>query len=107
MNDPTAWLNVKTMMANTGKRGGKYTGFKYFTKRELMAHLGVYLLHSIYPSPQIEMKFKCNAEDPVNGSDICNRLFGKKRVTRHKEFTDFFACVNLIIPTPPTNTHPN
>ena len=57
------------MMANAGKRGGKYSGFKDFTKRELLAYLGVYLLHSISPSPQIEMKFKCHAEDPVNGSD--------------------------------------
>ena len=53
------------------------------------------------------MKFKFHAEDPVNGSDICNRIFGKQGVTRHKEFKAFFACVNPIIPTPPTNTHPN
>ena len=72
-----------------------------------MAHLGVYLLHSLSPSPQIEMKFKCHDEDLVNGSDICNRIFGKQGVTRHKEFKAFFACVNPIIPTPPTNTHPN
>ena len=83
---------MKAIMANAGKRGGKYSDFKDFTKRELMAHLGVYLLHSIFPSPQIEMKYKYHAEDPVNGSDICNRIFGIKGVTRQKEFKAFF-CV--------------
>ena len=81
------------MMANAGKRGGKYSGFKDLTKRELMAHLGVYLLHSISPSPQIEMKFEYHAEDPVNGSDICNRIFGKQCVTRHKEFKAFLRVL--------------
>ena len=83
------------MMVNSGKRRSKYSGFKDFTKRELMAHLGVYLLHSISPSPQIEMKFKCHAEDPVNGSDICNRIFGKQGVTRHKEFK---ALLRVLTP---------
>ena len=95
---------MKAMMANAGKRGGKYSGFKDFTKRESMAHLGVYLLRSISPSPQIEMKFKCHAENPVNGSDTAIVYFGKQGVTRHKEFKAFFACLNPIISTPPTNT---
>ena len=103
----TGWLNVKAMMVNASKRGGKYSDFKDFTKRELMAHLGVYLLHSISPSPLIEMKYKHHAEDPVNGSHVYNRIFGIKGVTRQKEFKAFFACVDPIIPTPPTNTHPN
>ena len=103
----TGWLNVKAMMANAGKRGGKYSDFKDFTKRELMAHLGVYLLHSISPSPLIEMKYKHHADDPVNGSHVYNRIFGIKGVTRQKEFKAFFACVDPIILTPPTNTHQN
>ena len=103
----TDWLNVKIMMANVGKRGGKYTGVKNFIKRKLIALLGIYPLHSISPSPQIEMKFKYHSEDPVDGSDISNCIYGKTGVTRHKEFKTFYACVNPIIPTPPTSTHPN
>ena len=30
LDDLTGWLNVKAMMANAGKRGGKYSGFKDF-----------------------------------------------------------------------------
>ena len=65
-----------------------------------MAHLAVYFLSAISPSPQVEMKFKNQTEDPVNGSDICHRVFGKLGVTRHKEFKAFFAGVNPIVPTP-------
>ena len=81
------------MMVNAGKRRSKYSGFKDFTKRELMAHLGVYFLHSIYPSPKIEMKFKCHAEDPVNESDICNCIFGKKKVLVDTNNSKLFLLV--------------
>ena len=45
MDDITAWLNVKAMIANAGKRGGKYADFTDFTRCELMSHLSLYLLH--------------------------------------------------------------
>ena len=53
------------------------------------------------------MKFNNQTEDPVNGSDLCHWVFGKRGVTRHKEFKAFFTGVNLIVPTPSTSTHPN
>ena len=46
------------MLLCAGKIGGKYTYFVGFNKQELMAHLDVYFLHAISPSPQVEMKFK-------------------------------------------------
>ena len=106
-DDLTSWLNTKAMMLGAGKRGGKYKDFADFSKSEVMKHLSVYLLHGISPSPQVELKFKNQLEDPVNGSDLCNRVFGKRGVTRHKEFKAFFAGVNPIVPTPPTYSHPN
>ena len=72
------------MMKNAGRRGGKYKGFKDFTKKEMMVHLGVYLLHGISPAPQIEMKFISSLDDPVNGSNICNEIFGRAGATRQK-----------------------
>ena len=68
MGDLTEWTDVKTMMANEGSRVGKYSGFVGFNKTELMLHLDIYLLHSISPSLQVEMKFKSDQEYPVNGS---------------------------------------
>ena len=72
------------MIANAGKRGGKYSDFIDFTKFELMSHLSLYLLHEILPSPRLDMKFKGKSEDQVNGFTLCNVVFGKSRVTRHK-----------------------
>ena len=84
MDYMTACLNVKAMISNAGKRGGKYIDFTDFTKCELMSHLSLYLLHAISPSPRLAMKFKSEAEDPVNGLTLCNALFCKSGVTRHK-----------------------
>ena len=107
MDEYTAWLNTKALMLNAGDGGGKYKNFKNFSSTELMAHLSLYLLHSISPTPQIELKFKSQSEDPVNGSDLCAEVFGENGSTRHKEFKAFFAAVDPIKPTPPTTSHPN
>ena len=107
MDEYTAWLNTKALMSNAGAGGGKYKNFENFTSTEVMAHLSLYLLHSISPAPQVELKFKSQLEDPVNGSDLCAEVFGKKGSTRHKEFKAFFSAVDPIKPTPPTTSHPN
>ena len=107
IDELTSWTNTKAMIANAGRRGGRYGRFVDFSKVELMKHLSIYLFHGISPSPQIEFKFVHPNEDPVNGSALCNRIFGKSGVTRHKEFKAFFAAVNPIVPTPSTTTHPN
>ena len=57
-DDIEGWMNIKAMMLGAGKIGGKYKDFVDFNKQELMAHLAVYFLHAISPSPQVEMKFK-------------------------------------------------
>ena len=71
-------------MENAGRRGGKYKGFKYFTTKEIMAHLGVYLLHGISPAPKIEMKFNSSQDNPVNVYNLYNEIFGRAGVKRHK-----------------------
>ena len=107
IDDLNSWTNTKAMMLNAGSRGGKYYRYNDFSKSELMSHLALYLLHGVSPSPQIEMKFSSQDEDPVNGSNLCHRVFGKGGITRHKEFKAFFATCNPTIPTPPTTSHPN
>ena len=74
-DDLTGELNIKAMVLGSGKIGGKYKGFVDFNKQELMAHLAIYFLHAISPSPQVGMKFKNQTEDPVNGSDLCHSVF--------------------------------
>ena len=75
-----------------------------------MQHISLYLLQGLSPSPQVEMKFKSQVEDPVNGNDLVHQAFGGKSgrsVRRHKHFKSFFACVNPLIETPSRDTHPN
>ena len=72
-----------------------------------MLHLDIYLLHSISPSLQVEMKFKRDQEYPVNEYLLCNEVFGNTGVTRHKDFKAFFIATNPIVPIPSTTTHPN
>ena len=66
-DDLIGFLNIKAIILGAGKRGGKYKDYVEFNQQELMAHLAVYFLHAISPSPQVEMKYKNQTEDPVNG----------------------------------------
>ena len=100
---------MKAMQQNAGL-GGKYSDFKPFPLNELMQHIGLYLFQALSPSPQIEMKFKYQSDDPVNGNDLVHTSFGGvawKSIKRHRHFKRFFASVNPIQNVPPRDAHPN
>ena len=94
-------------MLNAGEGGGRYKTFSLFSVNEIMAHLAIYLLRSISPSPQIEMKFKTQKEDPVNGSNLCTEVFGSNASIRYKQFKCSFSATDPLKPIPPTDTYPN
>ena len=109
MEHALSWTNLRAMMENGGL-GGKYKDFKHFTLHELMKHIGLYLLQGLSPSPQVEMKFHSQSEDPVNGNDFVHRSFGGKpglSKRRHRHFKCFFTSVDPIPQTPSRDTHPN
>ena len=65
-------------------------------------------MNGISPSPQVELKFASQFEDPVNGNDLCNEVFkGKEGIRRYREFKTYFAAVDPMYVTPPRATHPN
>ena len=99
IDELTSWKNAKEMIDNTRKKGGRYNRFIDFSKTELMQHLLLYLLHGISPSPQVETKFTNHTIEPVNISSLCNSIFGKGGVMRHKEFKAFFRVANPKIYT--------
>ena len=72
-----------------------------------MQHLGVYILNGLSPSPQVEMKFDSQKENPTNGRDFCYNASGSCAGRRHKEFKAFFAVQDPVKPTPRRKTHPN
>ena len=97
-------------MANAGGLGGKYENFVSFSTNELMQHIGLYLLQAVSPSPQIEMKFRSQADDLANGNDFVHHSFGScawKSEKRHRHFKAFFTSVNPTKNQGNRNTHPN
>ncbi len=116
MNDPKhvvtisdwcTYSNKKALLCNAGQKGDVYPEYTNFSPSEIKSFLGLYLLNGLNPSPQINMKFKSQSEDPINGNDLCHERFGKNAVKRHKHFKAFFSCQDPLIPGPSRKTHPN
>ena len=88
-----SWTNTKAMLENAGGQGGKYHDFEPFSIVEFQRHIGLYLVQALSPSPQVEMKFHSQLEDPVNGNDFIHNSFGGvswKSIRRHRHFKCFF-----------------
>ena len=104
-----SWTNMRALLDNASL-GGKYSDFSNFSLDELMKHIGLYLFQGLSPSPQVEMKFHPQTEDPVNGNDFICYSFGGKTSNskrRHRHFKSFFTSVNPSLPVPDRNSHPN
>ena len=104
------WTNLKATLADAGTGGSYYPNFKPFKTHEIRQHLGLYVLHGLAPSPQIEQKFKPQHIDPVNGNDFVYNSFGRdggNRERRHKEFKSMLAVQDPRIDTPPREDFPN
>ena len=103
------WTNMRAWLDNAAL-GGKYSDFKNFTVDDIMKHIGLYLFQGLSPSPQVDMKFHPQGQDPVNGNDFICASFGgnvsaSKR--RHRHFKSFFTSCNPRRPIPSRTTHPN
>ena len=97
------WTNHKAYLDNAED------SYERFTPSEIRRHLGVYILNGVAPSPQIEMKFYTQAEEPANGNDACANAFGGhgKASHRHKEFKKYLAFVDPRKVTPSPKVAPN
>ena len=103
------WTNLRATLEQAGI-SGKYADFKSFTLHELLQHLGIYLLQALSPSPQIDMKFYSQRDDPVNGNDLVHNSFGGKSATsqrRHRHFKSFFASNDPCHLVPSRDEAPN
>ena len=67
-------------MLGAGVQGGVYPTFKAFSHLEIERFIGLYILQGLNPSPQVEMKFSSQVSDPVQGNDLCFRMFGHDAV---------------------------
>jgi hypothetical protein len=104
INEWTTYANKKAMLANAGVAGGVYKD----SPKEVQQYLALYIFQGLSPSPQIKMKFVPQKEDPINGSDICYKIFGRNGDRRHKMFKAFFFCQDPLKAVPSKKkTHPN
>lgn len=101
------YTNQKVAMANAGTRYC-YPSFKDnpFTPSEIERHIGLYFLNGLSPSPSVDMKFKNQTDDPVNGNDMVHRIFGPNAEQRHKIFKAFLCVQDPMINIPPRKENP-
>ena len=105
MSDWKNYTNLKASLCHAGVKIYKY--WKEFTTLEIRRFVGLYVLDGVCPSPRVSMKFRPQSEDPVNGNDLCNEMFGSNADNRLKMFKCFFACQDPRLSTPSKKSHPN
>ena len=69
--------------------------------------MGVYVVHGLFLSPQMSMKFSSQKQDDINGNDFVKRCLGPAAGRCHKHFFRFFAVQNPITPTLDRSSIPN
>ena len=105
--DSTSYINTKVLLANAGADGAIYKDFKPLTVKRIKQFIDLHIFNGLSPSPQIKMKFKPQHEDPVNGKNLCFKIFGKNGEREHKWFKTFFGVQDPKLPIPSKTTHPN
>ena len=79
---------------NAGTEGEIYPDFKPFIPEELRKHLGVYILHGLSPTPELNMNLQSQAEDNINGNEFVKRCLGPAAARRHKHFQETVKIEN-------------
>ena len=98
----TKYTNNKAILENAGEEGKPYPDWTHFTCKETRQHISLHIFHGLSPSPRIEMKFKSQAQDEVNGNDFINRAFGPNATRRHKMWKSFLCVQNPALRPPTT-----
>ena len=94
------FTNTKALSMGAGVEGGIYSTFQPFSYLEIEQFIGLYILQGLNPSPKVDSKFHSQLDDPIQGNDLCYRVFGSNASKQHKQFKAFFT-VQDPIKTPP------
>ena len=84
-------LSFPFMMGHPAIQIISFPGFTPFSYEEIERFIGLYMLQGLNPSPQVEWKFSSQRTNPINGSDLCNHVFGKNAFKQHRQFKSFFV----------------
>ena len=91
---------------NAGQKDGMYPNFVKFTTEEIEKHTFLYVFQGISPSPRVEMKFRPQEIDGVNGNDFIAHHF-PNGAQRHKQFKYVLSLQDPRIYPPSRKTHAN
>ena len=58
-------------------------------------------MHGLTPAPRLQMKFRSQADDDVNGNDFINRCVGPNATRWYPHFKRFFAVQKLVVKVVP------
>ena len=100
----TQWVKYTNHKAILMGAGPSYVPF---TVEEMKKFIGLFVLHGLSPSPQIQQKFKPQSADPVNGNDLVFHAFGRNAEKRLKEFKRYFAVCDPAVHPPSKKDCPN
>jgi hypothetical protein len=81
----TSFENLSGILCNAGTPQ-YYPSWKPFPPNEFKKFSALYIYQDLNPSPRISMKFESKAEDPLQGSNLCSKIFGVSAETRHKQW---------------------
>ena len=93
----TIWANEKAMLCNAGTEDGPCPSWKPLKIAEIEAYWGLLTLNGLSPSPQLAQKLRSQVDDPVNGNDLCHRIFSMHgegcggAAERYKQLRRFYA----------------
>ena len=85
-----SFSNRKALLENAGQPGKPYPNWKPFSVKEFRQHIGVRMFHGLLLSLSFDMKFKTQAEDPVNGNDFISRSLGPNVMWGTRIFLTFW-----------------
>ena len=107
IDDWTRHTNLRAVLSNASNPGHLYPDWKPFTVNEIRNFIALYILQGLCPSPQVKQKFKPQHEAPINGNDLCHKIFGSNGDKRHKQFKTFFAIQDPKKDPPNRKDYPN
>ncbi len=95
-------------MSNAKEEGHIFAGkHRSFTRKDIVAMLGVYIIDGLAPSPQLKQKMQPQSKQPTHGNGkiaLCNRMGYQQK---HRSFRHFFACQDPLMTLPPKDQCPN
>ena len=72
-----------------------------------MKHIGVYFIHGVSPSPQVQYLMSYQVDYPWNGNDMVTNSLGPNCIRSHRHFKSLFCVQDPRKNTPSRKTHPN